>query len=280
MICVVLIFSGCVNPIGSTTGTNAVQTRTITVDNGALMYPMVNIAANDYMSLHGNDKIIVNNNDTSGASIKLLISNKTDIAGASRAPLIDELQSAKVNNVDLHMTRIGGDAVCVVVNPSNPVDDLNISQLNDIFFTGNITNWSQVTNGLATGPIHVYVVNSSGSSISWQLNHDVNTGDAIGFINQDNVNKSQSAIMPMVIDDPDGITIGSLGYLNSSYKAIKINGISPSKATVQDTSYPIRLQLYMITNGEPNGLSMDFINYLLSMDGQKLVENADLIPIM
>ncbi|HMK46087.1 MAG TPA: substrate-binding domain-containing protein, partial [Methanocella sp.] len=159
-------------------------------------------------------------------------------------------------------------------------NNLNMSQLNDIFFTGNITNWSQLTNGVVTGPIHVYAVNTLGSSVAWQFDHDVNTGGVANFINQDNINKSQATIMSRVIDDPDGISIGSLGYMNSSYKAVRVNGVSPSKATVQGATYPIRLQLYLITNGVPNGLSTDFINYVLSRDGQKLVENAGLVPII
>ena len=87
---------------------------------------------------------------------------------------------------------------------------------------------------------------------------------------------SNGAVLQEVAQTPNAIGYISIGYLTSDVKALPIqlaNGtmIAPTVATVKDKTYPIHRDLYMITNGQPTGLAKDYLDFLLSPDGQKIV---------
>ena len=95
---------------------------------------------------------------------------------------------------------------------------------------------------------------------------------------------SNGAVSQTVAQTPLAIGYISIGFLSSNIKAVPImetNGqlITPSVATVKDLSYPMSRDLYLITNGKPTGLAGDFINYILSADGQKIVADQGYVTL-
>ncbi len=82
-----------------------------------------------------------------------------------------------------------------------------------------------------------------------------------------------------VANTPGAIGYIGLGYLTSQVKAIKVNDIIPSKETVNDNSYPLARPLFMYTNGEPDGIVKEFMDFVLSAEGQKLVEENGFISV-
>jgi len=90
---------------------------------------------------------------------------------------------------------------------------------------------------------------------------------------------SNQAVATVVARTPGAIGYVGLGYLSAKVKAIAIDGVAPSKEAVRSGKYPLARSLFMYTNGEPEGLVKDFINFILSEEGQKLVEEAGYIGL-
>jgi len=90
---------------------------------------------------------------------------------------------------------------------------------------------------------------------------------------------SNGAVKATVAGNENAIGYIGLGYVDSSVKAIKIDGVLPSSATVKSGTYPISRALYMYTKGSPSGLAKDFIDFILSEEGQKIVEEKGFIKI-
>jgi phosphate transport system substrate-binding protein len=79
-------------------------------------------------------------------------------------------------------------------------------------------------------------------------------------------------------------TEGAIGYVGLAYvsddvKLIKVEGVIPSDATVNDGSYKLARPLFMYTDGEPTGVAKEFIDYIMSADGQKLVKEVGYVPV-
>lgn len=273
-----LLFAGCVtqSPAGKP---EAGGGRAISITGSAPMYPAIQQAAYDYMDSHPGDKITVYTDDDTTRGIEELLAGEITVCDSTRPPTDREYQAAKVKGLDLHMTQIASDAVCVLVNQANPVDNLSMAQLNDIFFTGKITDWGQLTNFTYNGTIDVYAVNSSVSGVSSQFNLAVAGNPASSYVPGYRHKLTDADINAGVASDRAGISFASLEYANSKVKVVSVNGVYPAKKTVQDTTYPLSLHLYMITCDKPEGLAKDFINYVLSAEGQKIVGDSGFISL-
>lgn len=243
------------------------------------MYPLVQSAAYAYMDDHPGEKITVFSGDNITRGIEELLAGEITVCDSTRPPTEEEYRAASAKKIDLHMTRVGSDAICVLVNPANPVDDLSPAQLNDIFFTGKISDWGQLTNWTYNGTIHVYAVNSSISGVSSQFNTVVAGSPVTPYAAGYRHKLTDADIAAGVASDKLSISFTSLHYANANVKVAKVNGVYPAHGTVRDATYPLSIPFYMITRGQPAGLAKDFINYLLSAEGQKLVGDSGFISI-
>jgi len=90
---------------------------------------------------------------------------------------------------------------------------------------------------------------------------------------------SNGAMKQQVSQTPGAIGYVGLGFVDSSVKALEVDGVEPSVANVVNGTYPIARSLNMFTNGEPTGLAKDFIDFLLSSEGQQIVEAEGFVPI-
>lgn len=272
------ILAGCVSP-GSSGQDDTGSGSAISLTGSAPMYPLVQSAAYAYMGAHSGVKITVFSGDNTTRGIEELLAGEITVCDSTRPPTEDEYRAASARQIDLHMTQVGSDAVCVLVNPANPVNDLSMAQLNDIFFTGKISDWGQLTNWTYNGTIHVYAVNSSISGVSSQFNLVVAGSPATPYTAGYRHKLTDADIAAGVAGDKLSISFTSLQYAKANVKVANVNGVYPSQATVRDATYPISMHFYMITSGQPTGLSKDFINYLLSAEGQKLVSDSGFISI-
>jgi phosphate transport system substrate-binding protein len=223
---------------------------------------------------------VISGSSSSGAGIKDLSNGSIDIATTSQLPKKSEYTNAQSKGKTLYLTVIAYDALAVVVNPSNPVNDLSKDQLMGIFFTGTITDWSQVTNGSKSGAIHVYGADPALFGTASFFNQVIAGNGSTPYVSGYSKVGSALDLPKQVINDPDGITFTSNNLITSQMKVLKINGIQPSQATVIDTTYPISRQLFVVTNGAPSGLAKDFINFLMSSKGQQIISEEGLFPIV
>ena len=220
----------------------------------------------------------------SGTGIAALINNTVDIANASRQIKDEEVAEAQAKGVSPVEHVIARDAIAVIVNPENPVRELTLQQISDIY-SGVITNWSEV--GGEDRPIV-------------KLSRETNSGTHVYFLETvlrlgDKENKtlfstdtlllpSSEGIIAEVRQNPNAIGYDGLGYVPDDLVMIaiakKAGGayVLPSIETVNDKSYPIARDLYMYTNGEPTGVVKEYLDWILSAEAQEIVAELGFVP--
>lgn len=249
---------------------------------------MVNLGqawAEAYMKAHSGSNVAVTGGG-SGTGIAAMIQGTTDIAEASRAMKDEEIAEAKKRGIDPVQHEVALDALSVIVNPSNPVSKITIDQLSDIF-TGKITNWKQLG-----GPDEKIVLLSrdknSGSHVFF-LEHVVRRGNDKGpeeYAKSALMLPSSEAIADQVATDKGTIGYVGLGYVDpKKHKALTVAKtaagpfVAPSINTAIDHTYPISRPLYWYTNGEPKDGIKSLLEFVLSPDGQKIVDKLGFAPI-
>ena len=179
--------------------------------------------------------ITVNYSGTgSGSGISGVLDGTCDIGLSSRELKQEEVDQGAVAHV------VALDGVAVVVNPGNPVTDLTTQQIADIF-TGKITNWSEL--GGADAPIAVYG-REDGSGTRSAFEEIVGVEGECAYTNEYG---STGDVIGNVASNENAIGYASLSAVDSSVTAAKVNGVTPSEATVKDGSYTIQRPFVMVT---------------------------------
>jgi len=248
------------------------RTENITIRGSTTVLPIAQKVAEVYMEDHPNVFISVSGGGSS-VGIQSVGEGIAEIGMASR-DLKDEEKSRYPN---LKPIVIAKDAITIIVHPDNPITTLTLEQIRGIY-NGTYTNWKEVG-----GPDQEIVVinrDSASGTREFFWEHVMHKDDFVATAIEKN---SNGAVKQTVSQTPNAIGYVGLGYLDSSVKAIKIkmNGaeIEPTVANVLNGKYPIARSLYMITNGEPKGLVKDFIAFVLSEEGQRIVEEEGFVPI-
>jgi phosphate transport system substrate-binding protein len=217
--------------------------------------------------------------------IAALINGTVDIANASRQIKTEEQAEAEANGVTPTEFVIARDAIAIIVNHENPVDNLTLQLISDIY-SGKINNWSEV--GGEDRPIV-------------RLSRETNSGTHVYFL--ENVlrlgNKesetlfsvetlllpSSEGITSEVRENPNAIGYDGLGYVTDEVKVIGV-GLSldgpfvyPSPETVNTNMYPIARDLYMYTVGEPTGEIKAYLDWILSPQAQEIVSELGFVPV-
>lgn len=272
-----LIVAGCTSN-GSTSSSSsaaattapAAQTETLTLTGSTTVLPIAQAVADAYMQAHPEANIQVSGGG-SGVGIQAIINKKVDI-GMSSA---DVSAAQQAQDSDMNIITIAHDGIAIIVNPANSIQSISLDQVKAIY-NGSITSWSSLPGaGVANSNNQIVLVgrdSSSGTRTYFDSSVMKGTNDSL-TMHEDN---SNGAVLQEVAQTPGAIGYISIGYLDNTVKALPIqlaNGttIAPTVATVKDKTYPIHRDLYMITNGQPTGLAQDYITYLLSADGQKIV---------
>jgi phosphate transport system substrate-binding protein len=215
----------------------------------------------------------------SGVGIAGLIDGTCDIAQSSREIKTKEERQAKQKGVAVTELVIAKDALTVVVHPENTVQKLTMQQLSDIF-TGVITNWKDV--GGSNMSIVVYSRESSSGTYAFFREHVMG--------NQEYTAAALLAPATGAIVQSVSQTKGAIGYIGMAYltdgvralavaKDAKVPYVQASTQAALDGSYPIARDLYYYTNGAPKGEAKAFIDFILSPEGQKLVQDVGYVPI-
>lgn len=214
----------------------------------------------------------------SGVGIAALINGSTDIANASR-PIkpseIDQIKEKyKENVVEIACAK---DGLSVFLNQGNSVSELTIQQLGDIF-SGKITNWKDV--GGEDAKIQLYGRESSSGTFEFFKEHVVK-GDFSKFVQ---TLPGTAAIVNAVKKDKYSIGYGGAAYAEGVKDCkVKIDenseGVLPSAATIKDKTYPISRYLYMYLKSKPTGEAKEFIDWILSPAGQKIIEEVGYYPL-
>ncbi len=248
---------------------------------------IVNLAlawAEKYQAEHPEVRISVTGGG-SGTGIAALLNKTVDIANASRKIKQEEINQAKSNGVDPVEHIIARDAIAVIVNPENPVKQLTLKQISDMY-SGKISNWSEV--GGEDRPIVRLSRETNSGTHVYFLETVLRLGksdDKTLFSTDTLLLPSSEGIVAEVRQNPNAIGYDGLGYVPKDLKMIAIAKeeggafVLPSIATVNDKTYPIARDLYMYTNGEPTGAVKQYLDWILSEEAQKIVADLGFVPV-
>ncbi len=244
----------------------------LVVKGSTTVLPIAQAAAQIYMKDHPGASITVSGIG-SGDGIQELINKTTDIADSSRNIKKEEEILARENGVHFMPHPIAIDAIVPIVHPDNPVKNLTIEQLN-LIYQGKITNWKNV-GGLNKGIVIISRDINSGTYDTWEekiLHKTTVTPRA-------EIQESNATVVLAVSKNKFAIGYIGVGYLNKTVKGIKVNGIEVTTQTAKSGQYPIARPLFMFTDGQPVGIAREFIGFLLSTEGQRIVKAQGFVPL-
>jgi phosphate transport system substrate-binding protein len=249
---------------------------------------IVNLAlawAEKYQGDHPEIRISVTGGG-SGTGIAALINGTVDIANASRQIKDEEKQQAVSQGVEPVEFVIARDAIAVVVNPENPVGELTLQQISDIY-SGRIENWSEL--GGEDRPIVRLSRETNSGTHVYFLENVLRLGrkdDKTLFSMDTLLLPSSEGIIDELRDNPNAIGYDGLGYVPKDLKMIAIareaagDYVLPSVETVNDGTYPIARDLYMYTAGQPSGAVKDYLDWIQhSAEAQEIVAKLGFVPV-
>ncbi len=257
---------------------NSGQTRKLVVSGSNTVLPIGQACAEAFMDGHWDADIQVSGPGSS-VGITSIGEGTADIAMSSREAKPAELSSYP----SLTKYTIAYDGIPIIVHPSNKVKSLTMAQLRGIY-NGTLRNWKDL--GGADMKIVVYSRDSASGTREFFHEFVMHNDDFVQPLYEKN---SHAAIKQAIAQTPGAIGYVGLGYVDSSVKALAIdnatsgepaNAIVPSLATIKDGSYPISRGLYFYTMGNATGLAKEFIVYVLSSEGQDIVEEEGFVKVL
>jgi phosphate transport system substrate-binding protein len=242
------------------------------IDGSTTVLPIAQKAAEVFMKKNPDVKVYVSGSG-SGTGIKALIDGTTNIATSSREAKEKEIADGKAKGVTLTAHKIALDGIVPIVHPSMNMESISMEQLRDIY-NGKIKTWKEL--GGSDRPISIVSRDtSSGTYEVWEekiLKGDKVRPDAL-------LVASSGQAVQTVAENRYAIGYIGIGYIDKSIKALKVNSRAATDQSVRDGSWPIARPLFMYTNGKPAGKIATFIDFMLSQEGQKIVNEVKYVSI-
>ena len=244
-------------------------TGEISIAGSTTVQPLAERLAAEFTAIHPRVRITVQGGGSS-TGIKSAGQGTVNIGTASREVKDEEM----ANFPNLKVFPIARDAIAIVTHPDIPLDGITLEQARGIF-AGKINNWKEVG-----GPdaYVIVVAREEGSGTRAAFEEIVMREEAL-ITATAIFQPSNGAIRTTVSTTPHSIGFLSFGYLSQSVKPLAINGVALTKENASNGAYPIVRSLNMLTNGEPKGLVKLFLDYVLSPEGQAVVEEEGYIAV-
>lgn len=265
-----LFLSGCVGGEGGPSTEPPVETLSVTGSTTVL--PIAQIAAEAYMETHANADILVSGGGSS-VGVQAVGEGTADIGMSSRElkPEEQEKYPGLVQQV------IAKDGIVLIIHADNPAPSLTVEEVRMIY-TGEITSWSEV-GGNDEEIVVVGRDSASGTRASFE-ELVMAKQDFVATMLEKN---SNGAVKQTIQQTPGAIGYVGLGYIDATVRAVPMDvdgtPVEPSVENVLSGEYPISRGLNMFTQGEPSGLAADFLNFIMSAEGQAIVEEEGFVPV-
>jgi phosphate transport system substrate-binding protein len=223
----------------------------------------------------------------SGVGIAALINGTIDIATSSRDMKPDEKTKAKsASGKDPKEFTVGYDCLAVYVHKDNPMEEITVEQLQRIFSEdGNITKWSELgvtVPGCDSAEVIRVSRQSNSGTYEFFREHVLDKKDF--KLGSRDMNGSKE-VVELVGSTPCAIGYSGMGYATDKVKMLKVTqkgaaqSVAPTVENAQNKSYPIARPLFLYTLGEPEGATKKFLSWVLSEEGQKIVEETGYVPV-
>lgn len=258
------LFAGCgqkANDNGTTTG------GTVSTDGSTSMEKVIGALGESFMEANSGTTFTYNPTG-SGSGIQAVSEGRCDIGLSSRALKDDEKASG------LKETIVALDGIAIIVNPQNPVKDLSLEQIAKIYI-GEITNWKDV--GGEDAEI-VRIGREAGSGTRDGFESITKTKDACQYRQE---LTSTGDVITTVSQNPNAIGYASLAAIKDSVKALTVNGVAPTEATVKDGTYLVQRPFVLVTK-EGAALSetaQKFFDFATSADAASIISAAGAVPV-
>lgn len=250
---------------------------TLSVKGSDTMVILAQRWAEGFMAGHEGSTIQVSGGG-SGTGIASLLGGTADIANASR-PMNDRERASLSSDrhVEAVETRVALDALAVYVHRDNPVASLTMEQLAAVY-RGQTTNWSEL--GGPDRPIVLYSRENNSGTYAYFKEHVLGGAD---FATTAQTLPGTAAVINAVSRDVGGIGYGGIGYAEG-IRTVPIAGadgtiVEPTLENATSGRYPLSRHLFMYTAGPPTGLAAEFVSFVTSPEGQRLVAEAGFYPL-
>ena len=251
--------------LGLLAGCSDSASGVVNTDGSTSMEKVMGVLIESYQE--NNPGVTVNYNGTgSSAGITAALDGTADIGLASR--------DLKDSETGVKAITVAKDGIAIIVTPQNPVADLSVEQIAQIF-TGEIANWSEL--GGSEGQI-VPIGREAGSGTRDGFESITGTEDACKYQNE---LTSTGEVIANVASNPNAIGYASLSAVDDTVKAITVDGVEATEETVLDGSYAIQRNFNFIVpeEGELSEAAQSFIDYATSADASQLITDAGAVPL-
>ena len=203
----------------------------------------------------------------SGAGIQAVGEGRCDIGLSSRSLKDEEKASG------LEETILAYDGIAIIVNPANPVADLDVEAIAKIY-TGEITNWKEVGGNDAE---IVLIGREAGSGTRDGFESITDTKDNCKYRQE---LTSTGDVITTVSSNPDAIGYASLSSVKDAVKALTVDGVAPSEETIKDGSYVVQRPFVLVTKKDTalSKSAQKFFDYITSKDANEIVSSAGVVP--
>ncbi|MBK1791178.1 phosphate ABC transporter substrate-binding protein [Persicirhabdus sediminis] len=242
------------------------QSGKLDIAGGTAHIPVMKAAAKEIMQFNPQIKITIAGGG-SGVGAQQVAEGLVQIGNTGRPLKESEASRGLISHA------FAVDGVAIILNPTNPVASLTQQQVIDIY-SGKITNWEQL--GGVENPISLYTRDeASGTRAVFFKKLLKQTPIAKSA----NVVPSNGAMKTSIANDPAAIGYSSIGFIDDSVSAPQLDGVTPSNEACLSGEYPITRKLFMNTQGEPSGITADFIQFIFSPSGAAFIEKSGYIAI-
>jgi len=240
--------------------------ETLLIAGSSTMLPYMEKLEEGFKKIHPNI-LIESDGGGSATGIIAVKRNAIDLATMSREVKREE------DDPYIKDYMVAKDALSIVVHPANPVVNINKDQIRDIF-TGKINNWRQL--GGSDAPI-VLVGRKKGSTTRKGMDEMVLGGNdfAKSIANAESATK----LAETVAANPNAIGYLALKDLNNSIKSLEINGVAINRESILSGHYPLSRSFYLVIYDKPKAGIQKFLDFVLSKEGQAILEHEGLIKV-
>ena len=240
--------------------------QTVATDGSTSMEKVIGFLSEAYMEEHKDIKITYNPTGSS-SGIQAVMEGRCDIGLASRDLKEDEAK-------DLQETIVAIDGIGIIVNSDNPITDLTIEQIGDIY-TGEIDNWKDV--GGDDAPI-VCIGREASSGTRDGFEEVTDTKDKCKYSQE---LTSTGDVVQTVSGNPNAIGYASVASVNDTVKLVSVEGVIPDTETIQDGEYKVQRNFVLVTKKDTplSEAAQEFFDFATSPQVDSLITDAGAVPI-